>query len=193
MRIEPKGYLVKGVDYVIRSAVESDAKSLSQVRLQLDGETENFDREQGEAFIDESGFKEIIKADTESPNSLFLIAEVDGRIAGFIRAAGNNLRRTSHRVEFGIGVLKEYWGYGIGKNLLQALIHWADYNGIRKISLHVLETNEKAKMLYESTGFKVEGILRDDKFLSDGNYYNTVVMGRIFHKGVDCCDSANDD
>lgn len=31
------------------------------------------------------------------------------------------LKRFSHKVEFGVCVLKEYWGYGIGKNLLKNL------------------------------------------------------------------------
>lgn len=179
MRVNSKEFHAQHISYTIRSAAENDAKNLSEVRLQLDGETENFDREKGEAFINESGFKQIIRDDTESINSLFLVAEVNGQIAGFLRGAGNQLKRTSHRVEFGIGVLKEYWGHGIGKNLLKEFIHWADSSGIRKITLQVLETNESAKRLYEKLGFEVEGILREDKFLSDGNYYNTIVMGRI--------------
>ncbi|MBT2756692.1 GNAT family N-acetyltransferase [Mesobacillus foraminis] len=182
MMVEQQDFRVKGLSYTIRPAVEEDAKTLSEVRLKLDGETENFDREKGEGYIDESGFKKIIQEDAVCNHHLFLVAEVQGKIAGFIRAAGNNLKRTSHRVEFGIGVLKEYWGYGIGKNLLKELIHWADSNGIRKITLNVLETNQKAVKLYESFGFIVEGILRDDKLLSDGNYYNTIVMGRINEK-----------
>ncbi|WML42782.1 GNAT family N-acetyltransferase [Neobacillus sp. PS3-40] len=179
MRVNPTEFHINNLIYIIRSAIQKDAKALSEVRLQIDGETENLDREKGEAFIDEFGFNQIIKEDTESFNSLFLVAEINGRIVGFIRGAGNKLKRMSHRVEFGIGVLKEYWGYGIGKNLLKELIHWADSSGIRKITLHVLETNDKAKKLYENHGFQVEGILKEDKFLSDGNYYNTIVMGRI--------------
>ncbi|WOO39221.1 GNAT family N-acetyltransferase [Anaerocolumna sp. AGMB13020] len=76
-------------------------------------------------------------------------------------------------------MLKEYWGYGIGKSLLQETVAWADSNNIKKITLNVLETNEKAITLYQKFGFLVEGILRNDKFLSDGKYYNTIVMGRV--------------
>lgn len=182
MRVNPKEFYLNNFSYTLRSAIEKDAKKLSEVRLQIDGETENLDREKGEAFIDESSFKQIIKSDTESINNLFLVAEVNDKVVGFIRGSGNKLKRTSHRIEFGIGILKEYWGYGIGKNLLKELIHWADSNGIRKITLHVLETNDTAKKLYENLGFQVEGVLREDKFLSDGNYYNTIVMGRINDK-----------
>ncbi|WP_368908846.1 GNAT family N-acetyltransferase, partial [Bacillus wiedmannii] len=53
-----------------------------------------------------------------------------------------------------------------------------DENEIKKISLQVLETNEKAIQLYKKLGFEVEGILKNDKRLSDEKYYNTVVMGR---------------
>jgi RimJ/RimL family protein N-acetyltransferase len=148
--------------------------------LQADGETENMDREKGEAYIDESGFRQIILEDSESPRNLFLVCEVDNRIAGFSRCEGKLLKRVSHKVEFGVCVLQEFWGYGIGKNLLKETIQWADANDIQKISLNFLETNEKAIILYKNNGFEIEGVLKRDKLLSDGRYYDTMVMGR-FH------------
>ncbi|WP_121604148.1 GNAT family N-acetyltransferase [Virgibacillus sp. Bac332] len=179
MRANPKEFHIHNLNYIVRSAIENDAIKLSEVRLQIDGETENLDREKGEAYIDESGFKRIIKDDTESTTNLFLVAEVDERIVSFSRCEGNKLKRTAHKVEFGVCVLKEFWGYGIGKNLLKESIHWADSNGIKKITLNVLETNEKAIALYKKYGFEVEGILKKDQVLSDRNYYNTVLMGRF--------------
>ncbi|UXH44097.1 GNAT family N-acetyltransferase [Rossellomorea vietnamensis] len=170
---------IRNLPYIIRSAREEDAKKLSEVRLQIDGETENMDRVKGEAYIDEPGFKHIIREDTESPRNLFLVCEVEDRIAGFSRCEGKSLKRIAHKVEFGVGVLQEFWGYGIGKNLLKMSIRWADDNDIKKITLNVLETNEKAIMLYKNNGFEVEGVLKSDKLLSDGRYYDTVVMGRL--------------
>jgi len=178
MRIKQQDFNVKNLHYSIRSANETDANNLSEVRLHTDGETETLDRERGEAYIDESGFKRIIKVDSESLHNLFLVAEVNERIVGFSRCAGNTLKRTSHKVEFGVCVLKEFWGYGIGQNLLKESIDWADLNEIKKINLSVLETNEKAIKLYEKYGFKVEGTLKNDKLLSDGKYYHTLLMGR---------------
>ena len=179
MRVNQKELFVHNLRYIVRSATEKDAKDLSEIRLQIDGETENLDREKGEAYIDELGFKQIIKEDTESFNNLFLVAEVNEKIVGFSRCEGNKLKRMSHKVEFGVCVLKEYWGYGIGKKFLKESIHWADTNEIKKITLTVLETNDKAIKLYKKYGFEVEGILKKDKILSDGNYYNTILMGRF--------------
>lgn len=179
MLINEKQFTIKGLSYIIRSAVEADAEALSDLRLQIDEETENLDREPGEAFIDPQGFQTLIKADSESDRNIFLVAETDGRLIGFSRCAGNDLKRFRHKVEFGVGVLKEFWGYGIGKNLLQESISWADENNIRKITLHVMESNESARRLYEKLGFEVEGVLKDDKLLSDGKFYHMIVMGRL--------------
>lgn len=79
---------------------------------------------------------------------------------------------------FGVAIQKDLWGSRIGKELLAASIGWADQQGIQKMSLHVLETNEKAIRLYERHGFLIEGVLKNDKRLRDGLYYDTVVMGR---------------
>lgn len=180
MEIETKEYKVRDISYKIRSASQLDAKQLSEVRVQIDGETENLDREQGEAFIDVTGFEKLIEDDTLSVNNLFLVAEIEGRIVGFSRCAGNGLKRFAHKVEFGVCVLKEYWGLSIGTNFLKESIAWADASSIKKISLNVLHTNEKAITLYKKYGFEVEGILKNDKILKDGKYYHTVVMGRSF-------------
>jgi RimJ/RimL family protein N-acetyltransferase len=179
MKIHQKEYVVNGLRYIVRSAEVEDAKALSEVRVIIDGETENLDREQGEGFIDELGFRQIITEDTGSNCNIFIVAEVNGNIVGFSRCEGNKLRRLSHKVDFGVCILKEFWGYGIGKNFLKETVEWADSNQITKISLAVLETNSKAIELYKRYGFEVEGVLRKDKRLSDGNYYDTILMGRI--------------
>ncbi|MGB8002393.1 MAG: GNAT family N-acetyltransferase [Anaerobacillus sp.] len=179
MKITPIDYRVRGVGYVIRSAEMEDAENLSSIRVKIDGETEYLDREKGEAFIDAFSFKKIIKEDTKAPTNLFLVAEVNGRIIGYARCEGNQLKRFSHKITFGVGVLNDYWGYGIGKNLLKESIIWADRNNVKKIMLSVTGTNTKAIKLYHNHGFEVEGILKKDKQLSEGHYENTVVMGRF--------------
>lgn len=100
MIIKPKQYIVKNLNYMIRSAVEEDAKELSKIRVQIDGETENMDREAGEAYIDETGFIELVNKDSISDRNIFLVAEVNGRIAGFSRCEGSELKRSRHKVEF---------------------------------------------------------------------------------------------
>lgn len=172
-------FLMKELNYVIRTAKPKDAKELSELRMTIDGETENLDRGKGEGLLSAVEFEQLIGEDHEKQRHLLLVAEVGNRLAGFSRCEGSELKRIAHRVEFGIGVLREYWGFGIGKNLLKESILWADDNGINKISLKVLETNEKAIKLYQNHGFEKEGLLKKDKILSDGNFYNTILMARF--------------
>lgn len=179
MIINRQEYKVKNLTYSIRSAVKSDAKRLSDLRLQIDGETENMDREKGEAFIDQAGFEGIIERDTNHPKNLFLVAEVGESLVGYSRCEGSDLKRFAHKVEFGLGVQKDFWGYGIGKNLMKQSISWADSNGVTKMVLNVLETNKTGIELYKKLGFEIEGLIKNDRILSDGNYYSTYMMGRI--------------
>jgi RimJ/RimL family protein N-acetyltransferase len=177
--INQQEYEVKGMRYTIRSAEVEDAGILSALRVQLDGETENMDREAGEAFIDEAGFEELIRMDAERSTNLFLVAEVSGQIAAYCRCAGTELKRFKHQVEFGVCVARSFWGYGIGKELLKLCLEWADKSAVEKVTLKVLATNEKAIRLYEMHGFEVEGILKRDRRHADGQYYDTLIMGRF--------------
>ncbi len=179
MLIPERSFTSGDFTYTIRNAKGTDAKALSELRLRIDGETENLDREPGEAYMDEAVFQVRIREDAEQPRSLFLVVEAGGSLVGFCRCQGSALKRFSHRVEFGICILKAYWGYGIGKALLAQSVAWADANGIKKMMLSVLETNTKAIALYERLGFMVEGTLKKDRLLSDGNYYDTIIMGRV--------------
>ena len=106
MIIDQRTFTVKGIHYIIRSAITTDAMTLSKLRVQIDGETENLDREPGEAFIDEIEFQQLIQSDSEKPRNLFLVAVVKDEIVGFSRCEGPTLTRFSHKVEFGVCVLQ---------------------------------------------------------------------------------------
>ena len=84
MEIKKKEIHAENLDYIIRSAQEEDAKSLSEIRLKIDGETENLDREKGEAFLSVFDFQEIIKDDTKNLGNLFLVAVVNDKIVGYV-------------------------------------------------------------------------------------------------------------
>ncbi|MFF2879117.1 GNAT family N-acetyltransferase [Gottfriedia sp. NPDC057991] len=167
MKIQPQIFTENGLQSIIRHAVLTDAKQLSSLRVQIDGETENLDREAGEGFIDPKGFEQLIISDTETIKNLFLVAEVQDKIIGFSRCEGNQLERLSHKVEFGVCILKEFWRHRVGKNLLKQSISWADTNNLHKINLSVLETNTKAIKLYEKLGFEVEGVVNYSHHLAN--------------------------
>ncbi len=66
--------------------------------------------------------------------------------------------------------------------LLENVLMWVAAVGIEKISLTVVQTNIKAIQLYKRYGLVEEGLLIKDRIHKDGNYYNTVIMGRVLDK-----------
>ena len=79
---------------------------------------------------------------------------MDGKVAGTagIDAVGTKYK-VRHRAEFGISLLKEYWGLGIGRALTEACIQCAKEAGYAQLELTVVAENERAIALYESVGF----------------------------------------
>lgn len=180
MKIIPEHIRVRNLHYIIRCAEETDAEQLAQIRQQIDRETTFLDREPGEGMLTPSDFKQLIRTDSEESNRLFLLAETEnGTIIAFSRCEGSNLQRLKHKVEFGICVLKDYWGFKIGPKLLETSIKWASANKLTKMTLSVIETNEKAINIYKRYNFEIEGILKKDKRLENGEYYSTIIMSRF--------------
>ena len=168
-----------GFSWELRCPSAGDAAELSDLRAQIDSETEWLDREPGEAFLTPADFEDLIRRDAGAERNLFLVAKAVGRLVGFSRLEGNTLRRFRHKAEFGICILEAYWGRGIGGAMLQAMLQWADVSGIAKTELRVVQANEKAIRLYENHGFVQEGLLVNDRIYADGRCYNTVLMGRM--------------
>lgn len=167
---------------VIREAELKDAEALARLRVITDGETEYMDREEGEGYLSPKDFEELIVTDRKEPTNLCLVACDDEEVVGYCRCEGNKLKRLSHQVTFGIAIQKEYWGYGLGRQMLEKVIVWAKEQEIHKINLSVLASNKRAVNLYKAYGFQVEGCLKDDKRLHDGKYHDTLLMARFSNK-----------
>ncbi|MCS4470636.1 GNAT family N-acetyltransferase [Clostridium botulinum] len=182
MIIENKIIEGKNLTWILRCPTKYDATELSELRVKIDGETEYLDRESGEDLLTSEDFEKLIYEDSIGKKTIFLVAEVEGKIVGFSRCQESKLSRFRHKAEFGICISKEYWGYGIGRVLLENILMWADVVGIEKISLTVVQTNTRAIQLYKKYGFVEEGLLIKDRIHKDGNYYNTVMMGRLLEK-----------
>ena len=61
--------------------------------------------------------------------------------------------KVKHRADFGISVLKEYWGLGIGRSLTKACIECAKTAGYKQLELSVVADNERAVSMYKKEGF----------------------------------------
>ncbi|WP_055569906.1 GNAT family N-acetyltransferase [Streptomyces atriruber] len=108
-----------------------------------------------------------------------LVAEVDGRIIGYVKLGyPTPLLANAHvRQIQGFVVAEEARGRGIGRRLIRAAMDEARRQRALRITLRVLGHNIPARGLYEAEGFVVEGVLPGE-FLLDGAYVDDVLMGR---------------
>ncbi|MGW0880960.1 N-acetyltransferase family protein [Streptomyces sp. NPDC002671] len=109
----------------------------------------------------------------------FLVAELHGRLVGYIRLGyPTRLASNAHvRQIQGLAVADDARGKGVGRMLLRAAIEEARRRGARRLTLRVLGHNTPARRLYESEGFVVEGVLPEE-FLLQGTYVDDIFMGR---------------
>ena len=61
--------------------------------------------------------------------------------------------KVRHRADFGISVLKDYWGLGLGRALAKACIRCAKDAGYVQLELNAVAENERALALYRDLGF----------------------------------------
>jgi ribosomal-protein-alanine N-acetyltransferase len=108
--------------------------------------------------------------------ALYVIADANDRCLGHV-----GLYKIDHRVrsaEFAILLGdKKAWGGGIGRACTSFMLRFGFEDlQLHRIYLEVLESNERAKKLYESLGFQHEGRLRHAQW-KGGRYLDVHVMG----------------
>lgn len=146
--------LKDGRECCLRNGTENDAQEVLDVFNLTHAETDYL-----LTYPDENSFTveqegAFLKAKTESSNEIEIVAVVDGKIAGTagIDVVGNKYK-TKHRAEFGIGIVKEFWGLGLGRALTEACIECAEEAGYTQLELDVVSDNASAISLYKKVGF----------------------------------------
>lgn len=158
MRYAETVLLQGGVELLVRNAVASDARALRDIMQRTHAETDYLLSYPDEQSVDDEQEARALAETERSDNEVELVAVVDGKIVGSagVTAAGSR-RKVLHRARFGISILKEHWGMGIGRVLMEASIDCARQAGYTQLELEVVADNERAVSLYRCAGFEEYG------------------------------------
>lgn len=158
MKYNQKIILKNGKEALLRNGNAEDGQAVFENFNQTHAETDFLLSYPDENSYDAEQEAQFLKDKTESPNEMEIVAIIDGKIAGTagIEAVGKKYK-LKHRAEFGISILKEYWGLGLGKALTNACIKCAKEAGYEQLELDVVAENKRALSLYHSLGFEEIG------------------------------------
>ncbi|MDR6224982.1 RimJ/RimL family protein N-acetyltransferase [Desmospora profundinema] len=167
-----------------------DAAAYLALQKRLDKETSFMLLEPGERTAGVEETAKRIQSAVEQKNRTILVAEVAGRLVGWMELIGGGVRRNRHSAYIVVGIRQTYTGQGIGTRLFTAGENWARQNGIHRLELTVMVHNRAALALYPKRGFQVEGIRRDS-LLVDGRYVDEYGMSKLIgdaQEGKSCVD-----
>ena len=158
MRYAETVRLTGGVELLVRNAVASDARALRDIMQRTHAETDYLLSYPDEQSADDEQEACSLEETERSGNEVELVAVIEGRIVGSAGvSAVRSRRKVAHRARFGISILTEHWGMGIGRVLMEASIDCARQAGYTQLELEVVAGNERALSLYRRAGFEEYG------------------------------------
>lgn len=115
----------------------------------------------------------------EDERAVKLVALHQGTVIGHMGLEQFTRVRRSHAGSFGMGVLPQWQGKGVGSKLLATALDIADnWMNLQRVELSVYADNEAAIGLYRKFGFEPEGLFRDYA-VREGRLVDTLSMARL--------------
>ncbi len=122
-------------------------------------------------FKDSASFRHRFVAEVGDPGG--------DRVVGSASLTTRQNPRSSHCGGLGLVVHPDYWGLGIGSQLMEKLLDMADnWLNLKRVELEVATDNPAAVHLYEKFDFDIEGTKRFQN-IGDGRWTHTHFMARI--------------
>lgn len=178
MHFETKEITLKnGKTAVLRSPRREDAAEMVEYMKTTAGETPFLRRTPEECTMSVEQEAAFLEGVLKSSNTVMIVCEIDGKIAGNCQITFHNRIKNRHRGEVAIALCKEFWGLGIGTAMFEEMIALAyARGGILQLELGVIEGNTRAIGLYEKMGFKIVAEVPNDTRLEDGTLLSLFYM-----------------
>ncbi|MBP2098303.1 GNAT family N-acetyltransferase [Enterococcus rivorum] len=168
------------VEVTVREAIPDDAAEILTTLKLIGSETPYLVMDDKGLAMSVEEMAQNLADMYDSPNNVLLVALVDCKIVGTASVKASNKGRMEHIGEIGISILKDYWGFGLGRLMMEEVLQWSKESGIiRRLELTVQERNQRAVSLYEKIGFKTETIMERGAKTDTGEFLNVHLMSKM--------------
>jgi RimJ/RimL family protein N-acetyltransferase len=155
-------------EFVVRPARADDARAMAEIFAEVAQERDGIATEPP-VDIDERAGQFARSAASAA------VAVAGDRIIGMI-----HVEVSRHGFgEFGMLVVRDWRGRGVGSALVQAAIDWARGQGLHKLGLEVFAHNAAGIAMYRKCGFTEEGRRVKHYRRANGELWDAIVMGRM--------------
>ena len=168
------------IEIVLRPLVATDAEQMLQFRKQIAAETTNTMQYVGQEYPATEEAVKRLTTQLEDKTTVNIGAFDESKLIAYLnfRMPWAEHPWTPHLAQFGMMVLKDYWGQGVGKKLLQMQEQHAEHIGVRRIEAMVRVANDRGITLYERNGYKIEGTRKNAAFIN-GSYVDEYFIAKI--------------
>jgi len=164
----------------IRLSDINDSESFAKFISALDSEAHYILYDPDERKMDNDKAKIFLtRISRESKSAVFFALNESNEIVGFICGEVSNLNRVSHIMRVNIGVLKQYYRFGLGILLTNRLLEYAKMNEISRAEASIIKNNTLSLNLAKRVGFEIEGIKRNSIKIGSV-YYDEYFLSKLF-------------
>jgi ribosomal protein S18 acetylase RimI-like enzyme len=146
----------------LRPATNADCRNLAEVQIaSWQAAYRGILPEHALETLSVKSFETVWKHNLVNPTRNNVVAIVKDDIAGFVSYGPSRDRDMDRRKTaevYGIYLLEEFWGGGLGLALMNLAVEDLSSTGFREASLWVLSENEKARRFFERYGFSTDGM-----------------------------------
>ena len=164
----PDGRMVQ-----LRHATVEDAADLREIERQIIEEARSIVTD--EATPIDAWRRDLAR---DKGGDLWLVAAAGTHAVGLLKLQRPAPRYLHHQRFLSVELHRDYRGVGLGSAMMDAAVRWSRDKGVTLITLCVLDSNARAKRLYERLGFVTCGYIPTFVRLPDGRYVGNSEMMR---------------
>jgi RimJ/RimL family protein N-acetyltransferase len=112
----------------------------------------------------------------ESGRTITVLAEADGRVAGYASVHHNDAMWSRHIGEIRVNVGAEHRKRGLGRRLTEEVFSIARELGLRKVTAQMTTDQRGARAVFERLGFHPEALLADFVVDREGKTRDLLIM-----------------